>query len=77
MQFPTSLASKVTDCVKDFKSRQFHFLLISILLFYQESQKFLEHEKVAVDLLRILLKVSAKTISSALCLAGKHAQPEL
>lgn len=75
--FLTSLGSKFTDHIMDFECRQFCFLLISVLLFYQESQKFLERENVAVDMLGILLKVKAKTISTVFCLAGKRAQPEL
>lgn len=73
----TFLRSRFIDHIMDFKCRQFHFLLISILLFYQGSQKFLECEKVAVDMLGVLLQVNVKPFPLHFCLAGKHAQPQL
>lgn len=69
MPFLTSLGSKFTNYIIDFSftsnSSQSCF----------STKKFLEYEKVAVDMLGVLLRVNAKTAPTGLCRAGRCAQP--
>ena len=71
MPFLTSLGSKFTNYIIDSRftsnSSQSCF----------STKMFLEYEKVAADMLGVLLRVNAKTASTGLCQAGRHAQPEL